>query len=274
MDIKIDDLTKGITEGTGAFDVLMRAANAQVEAQYNAQRISGAEYGEVYLGTITAVLNSSVQYLLGSARLNKELLLLEQQIEAAKENVELVKAQIANINADTALKIKQLDKLDADIGLTLEQTKVAAAQLDNLQKDLLIKDEQIAKTKAETALIDQNERNAVVQGQILTEQVEKTKAENNILAQKLETEKAQTQGTHETVGGILGKQMLLFEKQAEGFDRNAEQKLAKILVDTWTVRQTTDGADVESNGLIDSEINKVLNKAKEGIGVAVFDPYR
>lgn len=97
----------------------------------------------------------------------------------------------------------------------------------------------------------------------------KTAAEVALLNQKKETELAQVSDivTTGTVAGVLGKQKGLFQKQADGFDRDAEQKLAKIMVDTWAVRQSTDGAAVNVNGLDDPEIHTVLAKAKAGINI-------
>jgi hypothetical protein len=100
--------------------------------------------------------------------------------------------------------------------------------------------------------------------------VDKTEAEVALLNQKTETELAQVVDAVATgtVTGIIGKQKILFQKQTDGFDRDAEQKLAKIMVDTWSVRQTTDGtADSTAAGLNEVHIKAVLDKAKSGITV-------
>jgi hypothetical protein len=96
---------------------------------------------------------------------------------------------------------------------------------------------------------------------------DKTAAEVGLLLQKTETELAQVVdavGTG-TVYCIIGKQKALFQKQTDGFDRDAEQKLAKIMVDTWSVRQTTDGALAGEAGLAETDIAAVLAVAKAGI---------
>ena len=106
---------------------------------------------------------------------------------------------------------------------------------------------------------------------------EKTESETRLLDQKAITELAQTSDTlpngHPglnpvtSISGVIKKQKDLFTKQADGFDRDAEQKLSKILVDTWSVRQTTDGEVSDSAGVGNHEINRVLAKAKAGINV-------
>lgn len=103
-----------------------------------------------------------------------------------------------------------------------------------------------------------------------------TLAENSLLNQKAVTELSQTSDNipagsgmniSTDVQGIIEKQKNLFQKQTDGFDRDAEQKMAKIMVDTWSVRQTTDGATTSDAGLDGDDINAVLVKAKTGIGV-------
>jgi len=113
------------------------------------------------------------------------------------------------------------------------------------------------------------------------QQVNKIRAEIGLLRQKTVSELAQTRdnipfglgfnhlpGEASTVAGLMAVQQALFAKQTDGFDRDAEQKLAKMMIDTWAVRQTTDGgAVVNTNGLCDTEIAQVLDKAKVGIDV-------
>jgi hypothetical protein len=60
----IEKLTSVSVEGTGAFDVLMRATKLHLTEEYEANRITGNEYATVYLGALTAVLQTSIQFLL------------------------------------------------------------------------------------------------------------------------------------------------------------------------------------------------------------------
>jgi hypothetical protein len=123
----------------------------------------------------------------------------------------------------------------------------------------------------------------------------KTLAENALLAQKTATELAQTSnvipttiGINSTAAertifdkitplnsvGVVGRQCALFAKQTDGFDRDAEQKLAKIMVDTWSVRASTDAgsAGTVPAGLNEAEIKLVLNKVREGAKISPATP--
>ena len=69
----------------------------------------------------------------------------------------------------------------------------------------------------------------------------------------------------EIVGGTIGTQKDLYGAQKEGFLRNAEQKLAKILTDSWIVRRTTDDGTIAPAGISDADISEVMAIAKAGI---------
>lgn len=119
----------------------------------------------------------------------------------------------------------------------------------------------------------QNEINKVVAE--IQMGADKTLAEVNLLKQKTQTELAQVADTLSTgtVLGVIGKQKGLFQKQTDGFDRDAEQKLAKIMVDSWSVRATVDGSALTAESyLSDPNIAAVIKKAQGGINVTPVDP--
>ncbi|MGL4616523.1 MAG: hypothetical protein ACRCVV_22050 [Shewanella sp.] len=272
MAVNIEELTKGSVDGTGVFDTLMRAVAAHLDKEHKSSRITGADYTQVYLGSLTAVLEQSTNFLLQSEQIKKQIALIDAQIKNTEKNTELVAAQIRKMDAEVKVSEQQVLLMKEQTANTIQQTRLVSQQVTNAEKELEIATEQILKIKAEVKLIDQNVINTKSQDLLINKNLSKIDVENELLNQKIETEKAQTEGTSTSVQGVLGKQMLLLDKQAEGFDRNAEQKLAKILVDTWTVRQTTDGAVVDKNGLADAEINNVLNIAKKGVGAPQFNP--
>lgn len=95
--ILITDITN--VDGTGIFDKLMDAVNKQIETQYLNNRITGSDFANVYLSSLQAVLQQSIQFT------------LQQQ---------LTEAQIADTNASIALKYTEQvlkDKQAAKLGL-------------------------------------------------------------------------------------------------------------------------------------------------------------
>lgn len=202
--VNLNELTEASLEGTGAFDRIMRATKAHLDAEYSSTRLRGPEYAEVYLGAMQAGMTLALQYVLQSGKAEKEEALLDQQI--------------LNAEAENAVLVAQKCKLDAEFDVLVEQK---------------------LKTSKETAL----------------------------LAQKLLTERAQTVGAGVDVDSVIGKQKTLYERQADGFLRDAEQKAAKTLIDTWNVRRTTDTGTIAdtNNNLDDLTIGRTVTKLIDGV---------
>ena len=95
--VTLAKLTTGTTAGAGVFDVLMRSVKAQLDAEYQANRIKGSEYATVYLGSLQAVLQTSLQMVLAQEKTNleiqvleKELLLRDQQVTRTNKEIEVL----------------------------------------------------------------------------------------------------------------------------------------------------------------------------------------
>lgn len=158
--ITITDVTDGTIGGDGAFDKLMAAGTAHIEAQFASNRLSSADYSVVYLGMMQAAMTQAVQFVLG---------------------------------------------------------------------------EQVADKQA------------------------------GLLSQKIVTELAQTT---DSIGGTTKKQQDLIVKQTDGFDRDAEQKLAKIFSDVYNIHVSALGSNASTPTVFeDPDITRVLEKAASGIGV-------
>jgi len=257
------ELTQAITDGTGTFDVLMQAAKGHLEQEYNTGRIQGAQYAQVYLGSLTAVMQNATQFLLGQLNADKNALLID--------------AQIAKTDAEKLLVDKQVEKVTADIALIVQQEANLLAEAANIPKQGALLDSQKLKVDADKLLvdaqelkIDQETANLTAQSLNIPKQGAKIDAEKALLDQKKFTEEAQIKDTVDgaSVVGVVGKQKDLYQAQTDGFARDAEHKLAKLMTDVWNVQRTTDeGISPAGAGISDSEIKKVVDAAKTGIGV-------
>ena len=224
--ITLNDPTLATLDGTGVFDVLMRASKAHLESEFLKNRIKGPEYATVYLGSMEAVLNASVQFLLQKDKNALEAELLEQQVLVAKAEVLKANAQVLQIEAQTR----------------------------NLAAELLVLQAQKCKLDAEFDLLKSTNL--------------KTAEEIQLLLWKTNTEKAQTLGMGVDDNSVIGKQKALYGAQTEGFTRDAEQKAAKLMVDSWNVRRTTDEGTVadSTNMLNDAAVGRAVNKLLSGVG--------
>ena len=275
QEIELKDLTEAAVAGTGVFDVLMRAARSHLDEEFTRNRIKGPEYANVYLGSIEPVLIQSVEFLLNKDKAKNEadliaaqireteakILLIEAQTELAKQqklNAEnewlLLAEQKAKMTAETALIYQQKDNLEATLPQILEQTKLISQQRLNAITEELIMHKQMCKLDAEYDLI--------------MAQNNKTVTESGLLAQKIQTEKAQTTGAGTTEDSVIGKQKNLYQAQADGFKRNAEQSAAKLMIDSWNTRRMTDEGTVADslNQLNDSNVGRAVSKLMSGIG--------
>lgn len=66
-------------EGTGVFDVIMKAVNGNVKVEYDNGRIAGPEYASVYLASMQSALSTAMQFLLQEQQAEKQIELLEEQ---------------------------------------------------------------------------------------------------------------------------------------------------------------------------------------------------
>ena len=73
-------------EGTGIFDVIIKAANENIKIQHKTSRITGAEYAEVYLGTMQTAISEAMKFVL-----QKNNLIKDEELKQA--NIDLLNRQ-------------------------------------------------------------------------------------------------------------------------------------------------------------------------------------
>lgn len=277
--LTVDSLTGGEKTGSGAFDELMRAVKSHMAEEHKAGRITGDQYTKAYIAAIDSALAQASNYLLQHQISNQNVRLLEQQILAAEKNVELVQKQIEKMTAEISLlnaqvitEGKRQSVMDQEILNLGKQELLLDEQITNATKDGLIKDSQVTQMTAETALIGQQEANAQAENTVITNTASKVAAETAVLEQKRITEEYQTR---DSVGGnpaegVIGKQMALYENQAEGYIRDAEQKAAKLFMDSFNTRTSIETLNLNEEidaTVTGTQIKGLLNKVREGVGV-------
>ena len=137
------------------------------------------------------------------------------------------------------------------------------------------------KAEQETKLVAQQLTNAVTEETVLVASKCKLDAEYDVLiltkdkvtqeaallAQKLLTEKAQVTAIGVDDNSVVGTQKTLYAAQSAGFLRDAEQKAAKVMVDSWNVRRTTDeGTIADGNNMLnDTAVGRAVTKLLDGV---------
>lgn len=160
------------------------------------------------------------------------------------EEVSILKKQILQSAAQTDLIVAQAEK-------TAKEVELAVSQLELAEKELVLKDKSI---------------------DLLIAQVETQEAQSDLYAQKAITEKGQTNSSVIGTNSVMARQNEMMKAQADGFKRDAEQKAAKIMIDTWNLRKNTDPDATEitaTNQLLDANIGKSVEVLLEGVGITV-----
>jgi len=246
-DIAVVQITEGTIDGNGVFDKLMQAGEVHLTREFKSNRITGKEYSTVYLGMLQAAMGQSIQFLLGE--------------QVADKQADLLIEQTLAVIADVAVKNAQStqDLLNKQEQIT---SSTASTVRENAQstQDLLNKSEQVTASVANTVREDAQSVKKVL---LLQEQVDKTTSEEALLIQKKITEVTQTV---DATGGTMKKQQELITKQTNGFDRDAEQKLAKIVADSYAVQRTTNNTLAAPTSLDGTNINTVIGIAQSNLG--------
>ena len=286
------DLTTACITGEGVFDVLMRSVKAHLEEEFKRGTIKGPEYSTVYLGSMNLAMQTGLSFLLQKQKIDLEAQLLTKQLAIADAEI-LIKAQHVLIaQQELAIATAKLANIPKEGTLLDSQNALVVQQAVNLVSENL---HTVAKTSIVNAnLTTETMRNFVhptdvtlsgeydMQRQVLKAQECKLRAEFDLttsttqksageillLAQKTATEKAQILSLGVDADSVVGKQKALYTAQTNGFARDAEQKAAKLMADTWSVRRTTDEATVADavNVLNDVSVGRAINKLLTGVG--------
>ena len=239
----ITDLTLKTMDGTGVLDQMLATMRVHLAEQFDKERIQGTEYAEVYLGAFQSTLAAAIQFLLARRKLGLDLKLQEAQISLTTAQEDQIRAEMQKIPHEIQALQKQLELADKQIAQADKQLELTEAQIQVQLKQLDLMAEQLEQAKAQTAYYEQ----------------------------RTITEKAQTSAGVAATGSVIGTQVALMNKQADGYDRNAEQQAAQIITNTWNVRRQTDEdtSANTTNKLDDASVGKVISKLAAGIKVVL-----
>ena len=236
--LSITELTEATLDGGGVLDVLLQTMRLHLDREFKSNRITGTAYATVYAESMAVFLQQAIQYTLSKSRMALELQQLEEQVALIKLQQDQTIAQTNKIATDTVVAIKQGHLIDAQI----HQVKAQTNQIN-----------------AETALK-------------LPAEVASIEAQTALYKQKTITEKAQTDNSVVGADSTIDRQNEMLAAQTAGFQRDAEQKAAQLLINTWNVRNNADPDtnDVNfNNKLVDNNVGAAVQKLMAGIDVIV-----
>lgn len=146
--------------GTGVFDVIMKAANENIKIQNQTSRITGAEYAEVYLGTMQSAIAEAMKFLLNKEQIIKDLEVKTQQILSMQNDDSIKSAQ----------STKDLEVKDAQMIVAEEDRRLKKAQADaypiQSAKDLEVKQANIDLLNRQKEGFDDNKYQKLFEAQM------------------------------------------------------------------------------------------------------------
>ena len=257
-------VTDGSVSGDGIFDIWMRSLGAHLKREYAEQRITGDEYAKAYISLMNNLLNTAVGFITQDAQLAMSQEQMRHDITISDAQLLMAQTKLTHdIEISDAQLVIEQDKLSHDIKITdaqlvMAQTKLGHetqlldAQVENLSaqvslanKELVLKDKDLALKEKQVALAEAQIKAAEVQYKDTVDGL--------------------------PVGGVLGKQMKVYDAQAKGFKDNALQAATKIMVDTWNIRRQTEESlqTTADSKLYDGNIGNAIAEMFESVSIPV-----
>lgn len=235
--LTIEMLTERKVDGAGCFDAIMKAMRVHLAEEYEAGRITGAEYTKAYIATMQVSLQQAVAYLLGKDQafyqaLDTQAKALTSNIDAyaAKVRLAIAQAQAHLVKAQYAGEVLKLGTIDKQTDQIMAQTDLTDAQTETQKQQKLL-------------LVEQTEQ-----------------AHSQVSDTRLD-------GTT-PVEGYVGNQNSLLKQQVQSFKNDHIVKGAKIFADSFATQLSMSTATVDGTGLDAAGINKAVSTLQSSIAAS------
>jgi len=269
-DVSIDN-NYNVT-GNGIFDDMMEAINSNIKAQYDAGRITGADYASVYLGAMQTAISQSAQVMLNKG-------LLDAQISGEEAKTDLINVQIQEeqykLNIlfpdDHNLNIKKQTQLDTQITSEEAKTAILVKQLEEEQYKLniLLPDEHTLNLKKEVQLDDEllttaKQRDLISKDIELKDvQLDEEQYKYNILLPDEHTDNLKNLDIKNAQIDAELARTALATTQNNNAQKQLPMDLLKIQAGSWTTIYNSGKADNVPDLLTNIEINSLFNSLKD-----------
>ena len=273
LPVTIDNLTEGELTGAGVLDKLLKLSRLHLDREFGLGRIQGKEYSDVYLKLYNASVGEAIRLMLEKEKQPFDFRMAESQIIKMEADTAISNKQLELMAKDLLLKQADLDlkakELEHKIQMMPLEVALTTAQIDKMQADtalaakqLILAEKQISLSEKELLLKDKD---------LLLREKELELAEKQLLLseQKIITEKAQTDPSVIQEGSVIDMNNKVLAAQVDGFKRDAEQKAANTLLQTWIVRLNNDAALTNNaNMLTDKYVGRAVEKMMAGVGMS------
>lgn len=224
--LTIDLLTERKVDGNGVFDAIMTAMKAHIKEEFDAGRITGAEYTKTYTAMLQFALQYAVQYLLGKDAAFYQA--LGAQAGAITANIDAYSAKVR-------LAIAQ-----AQAHITKAQYAEEVLKLSNIDKQTFLVEAQTESQKQQKLLL-------VEQTDQARSQVSDTRVDGS------------------PVQGYTGRQNDLLKMQVQAFKNDNIVKGAKVFADAAATQMSMGIANASGTGLDAAGVNKAVTSLQQSI---------
>ena len=126
--VSVDDITQGSVTGTGIFDKLMATVAAQLQVEFQADRITKSDYGQVYVSALNNTLGQAIQFLLTKDQAALQAATLAAQYEKIALEKDILELQKQQLTLQLAQLEQQIVQLEQQTLLIQSQILTDAAQ--------------------------------------------------------------------------------------------------------------------------------------------------
>lgn len=203
-----------------------------------------------YALTKMQLANEDIKYSLGQA----------QVVQVEYQNANLLPAQLSQLVGQTSLITSQKDQVLYQTANILPNQKL------ELDKDIAIKAYQLSdQLPATVANTTEDTRGKAYNVDFLLP------AQLDSIKEQTEAHRAKTLDTRmdnvTPVAGAIGKQKELHQQQITSYQRDSEQKVAKMLLDSWITQKSMDEGLSPPASLTDVNINTVMGKIRTNLNL-------
>lgn len=219
----LEELTTGAIDGDGAFDKLMVGLKAHLTSEFEKGRISAADFTKAYIELTSMAMQGAMEFLFRSRENDWSIRLAQMQTKKAE-----AEAVMAGVMLETS-----------------KHQLAAAVQQQNL-------------LKAQNALVTLQLATEDVKYNLALQQIELVKEQTEV--QRAQTKDERTDST--TVAGLLGTQKALYEEQIASYEKDAQHKIFRSMLDAWITNKSVIETTDMPTGLNNTEITAVLTKLR------------
>lgn len=246
-----------------------------------------------------ALTNKQVEQL--TAELTKipvEVELLTKQVQVAQAGLEQTEAETERLTYENLNKLpvevanltKQGELLTSEVALSANKVEISRLEATKIPVEIEVMQAEIAYKAKQNLILEREyelklgelglqEKNIALAGaelnlrreelKVKLAQIEAQQSQAALYRQKVVTEKAQTDNSVVKPGSVIDLSNSVLAAQVKGYEFDAQNRLAKLLVDAFSV--TYQGGDREvnsTNKLTDAEVGRVFTKMFTDLGIS------